>query len=175
MKFKNDKVVLAVASVVTLIAIIAIIVQIVQNGFVKHNVDVEGTGDKLKYSKSVVSEGAINYLKSQKELEKDLQGKKVVVYYTGKDCAFASDMKKAVVELSSKEDFANTYVFYPEAGAASKFFPNREDAVAYIEFSNVCKQFCIVKPDKKQILSIENMDGVKAKEIPQILDQFKNW
>lgn len=172
MKNKN---IFFIILVVALIVFVMLIVNIFRSGFIKHNAKIDGTNDKIKYSKSVVSQDVINYLVSQKDLNIDLAGKKIAVYYVGDDSEISKDMVKVIDELKSKDEFKDIYFFHPETDIRSKFFTEQKEAIAYVEFNKLCENFCIVKPDKKELLSFYGMNEVKVNKVPQILKQFKDW
>ncbi len=171
----NEKFVLVITSLVIVIAIVAIIFQFAMNGFIKRRVSVGDKNDKIEYVKTIISKNVLNYIQSQQDVEKDLNGRKIVVYYTGNDFKYAKELKNSIDEVIQNKLYSSVYVFHPEGDIEKKFFTNQEEAINYIEFKNTCQQFCIVNLEKKQILNIDNIDDIKSKEITQILEKFKDW
>ena len=100
--------------------------------------------------------------------------KKIAIYYTGNDFPYVKTLTEAVKSLENDEELSSKYFFHPEADARSKFFMSQAAAQAYIDFHEMCGSFCILNPDKKQIMKIE-MDKASAEAIPAILTQFKDW
>ena len=173
---KKEKLILIITSIITICALVAIGLQVVRNGFIKSKIKVEGDDKDVQYSKTVVSDAVMQYVITQEDvIKQNGKNKKIAVYYTGKDCPFALNMQNTIEGIKNQEEYSSKYAFHLETDIGSKFFVKQEDALAYMEFNNLCQQFCIVNPEKKQILKIENMDNTKAEEIPAILKQFKDW
>lgn len=158
-----------------LCAFVLLIVQVCRNGVIKKSVDVNGINGGVKYSTSVIPKNVLWYLQTQNDIASAKGDKKAVIYYTGKDCTFAKDLVDAVEPLKDDEEFNSVYYFHPEAASVTKAFPTQQGLIAYIDFKNMCGEFCIMSAKKNQILKIEDMNLQKAEKAPEILKQFKDW
>lgn len=165
---------IVVMLVLIVCAFIFFIVQVCNNGIIKKSLRINGVGG-VKYSTSAIPKNVLGYLKSQKDISDSYGEKKIAIYYTGKECPFAEVLANTINPLKEKQEYTSAYFFHPEAAAVTKAFPTQQGVIAYIDFRDMCGDFCIVNPKKNQILTIENMDQKKAEKVTAILSQFKDW
>ncbi len=172
---QNWKLILLIIGIVILCIIVAIDIRMYVNSKIQKSLKVNNGQLEIKYTRQSFSEGIKNYLLSERDIGQIYGDKKIAIYYTGYDCPFAKNMSDVAEPLGKDEKYSSKYFFHPEAAAGSKFFLTEEAALAFMDFSDMCQQFCIVNPAKKQIIRIDEMDAEKAKYIPEILNHFKNW
>ena len=163
---------LLILIILTLCAFIFLVVEIWQNGFIKKEIKTSGKDTGVKYSTSVIPKNVQSYLMSQEDISKTYGEKNIVIYYTGQDYPFAKELTNTVESL--KEKYSDTYFFHEEIYSGSKVFSTEQGVIAYIDFKNMCGEFCIVNPEKNKLLKIEGMNADKISKISEILEQFKN-
>ena len=44
-----------------------------------------------------------------------------------------------------------------------------------MDFERLCKEFCIINPEKSQIFRISGVGFEEAVKLPVIVEQLKNW
>lgn len=161
--------------VLILCAFILLIVQVFRNGIIKKSINVRGINGGVKYSTSVIPNNVSWYLQTQEDIANAKGNKKAVIYYTGDDCEFAKKLTEALEPLKNQQEYTSVYYFHPEAASITKAFPTQQGLIAYMDFKNMCGEFCIMSAEKNQILKIEDMNAQKAEKASEILQLFKDW
>ncbi len=171
----NSKAVLIIAAVVIFCIFAIIDLRILLDGKVKSSVKVEGLNEEVKTVKKMIPDNVMEYIMNQRDIAQGDGRTKIVMYYTGYDCPFAKALTKAMETAAKDQKLASKFVFHPEAAAGSKFFLSEDAALTYMEFNDMCQQFCIVSPSKKMLIRVNDMDAQKAEKAAEILEHYKNW
>ena len=174
MSQKNKLIILVVGTVLLCIMLI-IDCRIFFNGKIQHTIKVDGMEEGIKYTKQRFGENIEKYLLSEHDIGQEYGKKKIAIYYNGYDCDYAKDMEKAMKPLGEKEEYKSKYLFHPQAATGSKFFLSEQAARDFMEFNEICGQFCIINAHRRELVRIDDMNAEKAAKMPEVIEYFKNW
>ncbi len=101
--------------------------------------------------------------------------KKIVRYFAGTGCPYGDTFAKAIQPLANSLEYTSKYYFNREKVISYKKFKDRKSAQIAMDFERLCKEFCIINPEKSQIFRISGVGFEEAVKLPVIVEQLKNW
>lgn len=131
--------------------------------------------DGINYPIKGLPESTVTYLKTKSQFKDLYTDKKFAIYYVGADCPYAQAFINAIDPLKSSTEYTDKYNFFPKEASGIKQFDSMEDAQADVNFSNTCREFCIVNPAKNQIFAIDGIGNEEAAQLGSIFEQLKDW
>lgn len=132
-----------------------------------HNVD---------YSFRKLPNNVIQYLQSNSEY-KDLYNtnKRIVIYFTGANCPYVQGFDDKINYLQQKTEYNEKYSFIGINASETKYYKTKQDAKNDIELYKMCKEFCIINPQKQEIFSINGIGTNETSQLESVFYQLKNW
>ena len=131
--------------------------------------------DNINHSIKPLPDEVVSFLKTSSDYKDIYNDKKVVIYFTGADCPYGNVFEKSIKEYRKNASSNEYYEFQAKSASGIHWYKSNQEAQVALQFSNLCHEFCVVNPIKKEIFSIDGVGTEEAQKIGTILEQLKNW
>lgn len=131
----------------------------------------------INYGFKTIPEKVNNYLKISTQYSTYYNSdKKFGIYFIGANCPHAQAFDNAMNPIVNDPNYQQYYNFMAiDINQGIQTFTSKEEAQNYIDFNDLCKEFCIVNPNKKEIFYIDGVGEAEATKLPYIFDSLKTW